>query len=408
VRGLCSRLNRLQVDPVNGVGWYSTRLKPLLQNPVYYLGATVYGKNSHGRHAWYVGGEFLVPPRVKGRPKAGRRNDRRDWVFPPAGQALVDKGTWDAVQARLTSADPTVKRGVRDDRLWLAGLLVCGKCQKPMTGWSQSGLHYACTTYRKYGKENPAGCRLHRVRQDTVVGVIKHYLKGVGPDVKALLSCRGSAGDLVRELFWKAFDYEWEIDGLVDDIRSFLRHRVDASQLERCTRQQLADAYVRYFDVESEQAREALRQNEQHLSTLVANLNLIPDAAQDARRIQGELIARADREVQELRSRLRPLTERLDGLSTELESMERDLSAAQAALEEEDARRKAFLLRKVLQRVVLNFECADRPPIDRRSKAARLTRTRLASMHFIAVSGQARTFTAPTSPGRTWSSPATW
>jgi site-specific DNA recombinase len=399
VRGFCDRLNKQKVDPVNGEGWYPTRLTPLLQNPVYYVGATVYGKNSHGRHAWYVGGEFLVPPRVKGKPKAGRHNDPKDWVFPPAGEALIDKTLWDAVQARLTSTEPMVKRGVRDDRLWLSGLLVCGKCRKPMTGWSQGGPHYACTTYRKFGKENPTGCRLHRVRHDTVVHQVKRYLKGVGPDVKALLSSHNNARHLFDRLFWETVGCEWEIDAVYDDIRAFLKPKVDPSRLEEYSRNELVDAYIHHFDLETKRAREALRRKERHLNILVTNLNAIPETARDARRIQGELIAQADREIQELRGQMKPLTERLEGLAAELEALDRDLSAAQAAMEEEDSRRKAFLLRKVLRQVVLNFECADRPPIDRRSKCAMVSRTRIASMQFVPLTGDQRTFTAPTSPG---------
>ena len=34
-----------------------------------------------------------------------------------------------------------------------------------MTGNGQDGPNYRCTTYVKFGKENPYGCKLHRVPQ---------------------------------------------------------------------------------------------------------------------------------------------------------------------------------------------------------------------------------------------------
>ena len=76
---------------MNGEGWYHTRLKPMLANPVYYVGATVYNKNSHGEFCWRTGGKFIVPPKKKGKATTGRKNAEADWVFPPTTTAIVDQ-----------------------------------------------------------------------------------------------------------------------------------------------------------------------------------------------------------------------------------------------------------------------------------------------------------------------------
>ena len=398
LRGLCGYLNKRQVDPVTGKGWYPTRLRPLLQNPVYHVGATVYGKYSHGRHAWYVGGQVLVPPSVKGCPKAGRRNNQADWVIPPAGQALIDRELWEAVQAKFANSKPAAKRGLRDDRLWLAGLLICERCGKPMTGWSQGGPHYTCTTYRKFGKENPTRCRLHRVRHDAIEGLVKRYVKEAGPDVKALLKSNLGHGPLTK-LFWEAVDCDFEIDGVYHEIRSYLESRTTEGSMRECSRQELIERYCRSFDQDRQHVAEALQKKEEHLATVISNLNVIPLSAREARRIQGTLIVQLDREVAELRCQMTPLTDRLEALSAELVRLDRSLTEASEALLGEDARMKAQLLRQVLERIVLKFDHLEQPTLDRRSKNATLARTRLARVDFVPVSGNPQTFTLTSSPG---------
>lgn len=394
VRGMANRLNRAKVDPVVGLGWYNTRLKPMLQNPVYHVGQTVYGKNSHGRHAWYVGGEYLVPPKQKGKPKAGRRNKESDWVFPPAGTSLVEKDLWAEVQARLNSTKTTIKRGLRDDKLWLAGLVLCGHCGAKMTGSSQGGPNYRCTNYVKFGSENPHGCRLHRVRQEQLEERLGHYLAEVGPEMRLLLEGRQSVfveddrglGDMVdrvralRERIASAVGLEWDGESLIESTMLTLYRKQHAAEQPK---------------VEHE-----LRDAEAQLRNLILGMNRLPSSATAAIEVQQQLIHDADAKVRELRDRQERLDEQLTNAKTELLQVCRQISEAQQSIKGDDNRRKALTLRKVLEQIVCRFDHFDHKTRDPRATTKTVQRSTLKSVEFVPVQGRPQGFTTDNQPAR--------
>jgi DNA invertase Pin-like site-specific DNA recombinase len=400
VRGLAQRLNQRKIDPVVGEGWYHTRLKPMLANPAYYIGATVYNKNSHGEFCWRSGGKLITPPERKGKVVTGRKNDKKDWVFPPGSTAIITEELWNEVQTRLSATKPTIKRGLRDERFWLAGLLVCGKCGQKMTGNAQDELSYRCTTYVKFGKLNPYGCRLHRVTQDTVESVVNQYLETIAPDVKALLETRNNPA-LLNEVHKKLATREQELWNVLGKMKSFVLDRENARELIRDRRneslQSILDDYRDYFDQDRRKLEAELAEKEAELEKLVTKMNRIPDTAKNAIAVQQKLIEDVDARVADLKARLVPLTDQLEAVYSDLESLDSSLTAALEAAPGDDARRKALTLRRVVERIVLHFEHTDRPAKDRRSKNATVRQSVLTKADFVPVTGQ--TFTLANQPG---------
>ena len=400
VRGLAHRLQERQVDSVNGEGWYHTRLKPMLANPVYYVGATVYNKNSHGEFCWRTGGKFIVPPQKKGKSTTGRKNEKTDWVFPPTAAAVVEKPIWDEVQTRLTSTKPTIKRGLRDERLWLAKLLVCGQCGQTMTGNGQDGPNYRCTTYVKFGRVNPTGCKLHRVPQTRVEALVNKYLQAIAPDVKQLLDTKENPA-LLNDVHKKLATRETELWNVFGRMRDYVRANDQGRELIRNTRdyslEDILRDYHEEYDHDREQLHAQLTAKEAELTTLITNMNRIPATAKNALAVQQKMIADVDTEVAELRAKLVPLTDQLHAVYEDLQSLDTSLTDALKAAPGDDARRKALTLRKVVERIVLHFDHIDRPAIDRRTKGKTVSRSELVKAEFVPVTGQ--TFTMDTGRG---------
>lgn len=390
VRGLCDWLNKRHIDPVTGEGWYHTRLLPMLRNPTYHVGQTVWGKKSHGKNAWYVGGEYLIPPRRKGKPLTGRKNNVEDWVFPKAGTAIITKDLFGEVQSRLDGR-PEFKRGLRDERLWLAGLLVCDRCGQKMSGWSQGGLHYYCTTYGKYGKANATGCRCHRVQQAMIEEHVGQYLRDIGSTVQALVETNGTPA-LLDELVARINGHDEEFIRIETEIRAFLEAR--GVWTDHQSGLSLSGLYREFFDRERLDMEHLLAQATAELHNLMLNMNRIEPDRTEAVAIQNRLIAEADRKVKELKDRLVPLDDKLEAAYWAVVALDSAITDAEEALVGEDARRKALALRKVVQEVRLTFRHYEHHCRDRRAKAETLPRSSLEWVEFVPVHGEPRRYRA--------------
>jgi len=287
-RGLCKRLNQRGIDPVYGDGWYVSRLGPMLRNPFYYIGQTVWGKKSHGKNAWYVGGEYAIPPKVRGKAKTGRVNDQADWVFPTPSKAapsvaIVEKVTWDEVQQKL-QPNSTRKRGLRNPNLWLSGLVYCARCGEPMDGWTLttagSGTYsYVCRTYRKFGHENKTGCRLHRVSQSLLECLVNRFLDDVGPQVKLMLDSRQDPS-LVRELHKRLAEREGELFEVLREMQSFVKNRevlVNGHGIDQLN--DMLDLYRYLFERDRGDIEVELRVKEAELAGLFNKFEKIPEEA---------------------------------------------------------------------------------------------------------------------------------
>lgn len=81
----------------------------------------------------------VTKPRI-----AGLRAHRKEVVGEAVWPAIIDRDTWEEVCARLAGRFRNVDVGLQR---WLTGVLVCSKCDGPLTGWQgNGGQRYWCAT----------------------------------------------------------------------------------------------------------------------------------------------------------------------------------------------------------------------------------------------------------------------
>ncbi len=185
--------------------WYPTLVKGILRNPAV-IGQPAYNKRAHGMYSELGedGQVRLDPPRHPDNPlKAltSRKRHTSEWIVPdvPLFEPIIEpEDFWRAWQL-LDSIKPRT-RAPKSDRLWLSGLVICGKCGRAMCGWSEDGWDsYTCSTFRKHGANNPAGCRLHRVRVEVIEQHLDTYLADLGRSLDSLV--KGGESGLLQALF---------------------------------------------------------------------------------------------------------------------------------------------------------------------------------------------------------------
>lgn len=390
IRGLCKWLNDQRVEPVTGIGWYHTRLKPLLSNPAYYVGNTVWGKNSHGRHGQYIGGEIKEPPRKRGRATAGRKNETSDWVFPPPGTALIEKAVWNEVQTRLAGIKGS-KRGLRDERLWLAGLVYCSRCGQRMSGWKCDGeLTYCCNTYRKYGKSNPSGCRLHRVKQEAVEAVIVRYFDEVKPALRSALDAQHSPPSFTDEAVAKMNAAEDEFYRNLDELFRRLAEWMGGN-LSDVDDYPWSDAlwlYRQYWERNKAKNEADLATATAELTRRVETMNTLPPESRAARDIQRRLIAEADARVQQLQVVLEPLDEKILQANSAVYEWDWLIDSAKEKMAGTNARQKAAAVGRVISRIVLHFRHYEHRTSDSRAKSGTLEKSALQTVEIVPHHGE--------------------
>ena len=209
------RLKKLGVTPNVGGRLDKTKIRTLLQNPIY-LGYPAFNKRSGSRFYGYVNGQ-IQPANGKGK---STRRQQSDYVQPPEPEFLpiVSEEIWQKVQAKIKGTSfaangrrSRASRTEHNSELWLRPYIYCGKCGKPM--WSNTpvstdvrkGLTYAsyrCSTHGIHGKENPTGCRCHRVKAELVNSIVEEYLDETAPHLREMVEAtEGNPG-----LFHAAFD----------------------------------------------------------------------------------------------------------------------------------------------------------------------------------------------------------
>lgn len=156
-KGIAERLNLERVpEPRNngrggkhGPGWGHSSVRAILSNPKYV-----------GTWTWNTRRKVRVPGRGRKRQLARPSEEHVTREMPEL--AIIDRATWDAVQARLARMQRKGSTGGRppgDARPYLvSGLLKCGTCGGPMSIASQktkNNVRYAnfgCSAHRSRGK----------------------------------------------------------------------------------------------------------------------------------------------------------------------------------------------------------------------------------------------------------------
>lgn len=399
IRGLCTHLNKLGVHPVYGDGWYSTRLTPMLRNPVYYLGATVWNKNSHGRHQEFKGGKYVAPEKRAGKkPKAGRKHPEEDWTFPAVeGTGLIDKELFDKAQEHLAGSKKKKPNAPRSADLYLSGLVYCGRCGEKMVGRNQFGTGYVCQNYIRLGKQNLTGCQLHRVLQADLEAVIGKYLDDSAKRVEALIDSSeiDRAGDAISSS--EAILFETH-----ERMRQYLRDRgkyspsleVEGEGLglrnvyEKVFAQDTGDTAKRLAKAEADRERQGIILSAMENLTVAAMKPIL------------EKIKELDELCVKLKEELYPLTEKLEAVYADLQRLDEAFAVAKSCLDTDAKRDKGVAIRKVIGRIVVHCEHFDHVVTDPRSKikGQAIPRYRPASVDIQPVFGDMRSF--PTSIGQ--------
>ena len=138
--------------------WDFTTIKEILSNPVY-IGA-------------------IASQKVNYRFKIGWMGDKRreDWIIVEGmHEAIIDRDTYDIVQEKVKSRKRADAWG---NFSLFAGLVKCGQCGSTMNirRANQKGNDriYTCSRYNKYGK---AHCTQHRIKYDTLYGIVLEQIR---------------------------------------------------------------------------------------------------------------------------------------------------------------------------------------------------------------------------------------
>ena len=155
--------------------WDFTTIKEILSNPVY-IGA-------------------IASQKVHYRFKIDWMGDkkREDWIIVEGmHEAIIDRDTYDIVQEKVRSRKRADAWG---NFSLFAGLVKCGQCGSTMNirRANQKGNEriYTCSRYNKYGK---AHCTQHRIKYDTLYGIVLEQIRACAE--KALADEQEAAAQL--------------------------------------------------------------------------------------------------------------------------------------------------------------------------------------------------------------------
>jgi DNA invertase Pin-like site-specific DNA recombinase len=169
--------------------------------------------------------------------------------------AIIDRPTWDAVQAKLATKGPRIRRKRQAWSSLLGGLLFCG-CGAAMTHHftSRHGRQYHFYVCGKHIRQNAAACPGSRVRMDELDGFVVDHLRAIGRD-RALVAATVDAArqrepaldedDLRRVL--AELTPLWEVMGLPERQRvlNLLLERVSYAAATHDIQLTLRDSGVR-------------------------------------------------------------------------------------------------------------------------------------------------------------------
>lgn len=350
--GIAIRLNKLGVPSLFSPMWSKHNVNTILRDPVY-LGRYVWNKVGKGHVRELIDGQEVEAPWKDGQPVKNRKRKHADFIFSTELQfeAFITQETFDKTAARLVeqSQKPhgtTGKKAPKNVGLWLQPFLVCGKCGKPMHGHggtvNRISPSYFCSTYNRYGKNNPTGCHCHRVPHDRIEKTVIDWLTEHCP--KVLEDLKSSANELgqitgpiekqladLRQRHADCFCEAWK---LVDEhecstygeVIEKLKPGMNAAILAKETE---LDAMLEGFA--------SLRGNLKVRAE--AKMQVVQDELDRMKAAQGDLLA--------------PVAD----LAEEIASREADLAVATIEItDSQNGRRKADLLGKIVDKIVCNFD----------------------------------------------------
>ncbi len=407
-RQIATRLNELGVNPVYGKAWDKVRVREMLGNPAY-VGFPTWNKQASSRFVEFVDGRFQEVSHKKG----GRQRAESDYVKPakPLYKPLVPPKMWEKVQAKLRrtseEARTVPKRSPDTAELFLRPFVVCGHCGKPMhctTGRSTDYLwpSYFCSTYGKFGPQNPTGCHCHRVRHSVLESIVKAYLQETKPKVAQLLEATDTgnlqaARPLLESLLgtWREFYEKGQ------DIMDFVDEMGDDEEVARLSKEgkTLPEIYGLLYERLRPILEAGIAEKEAALDKLLDEYAGLPAKVKE--RLNKKMEALQD-EVDQLRKQLVDLREPWGNLREQLVARQEAFNKAVKVLGKEKAgREKAEALRAVISQVVCYFRHTV-PTGERRNGAAGREnhgKSYLERVEIVPISGEKRAFTEGIAPG---------
>ncbi len=362
-------LNEEEVDAVITHRWKHDAIWRLLQNSAV-IGMPSSNKVTAAKLLEYRDGQL----KRRGPNDKFVRKDRSQWIFPdsPIFDPIVPEVQFWRVLEKITSKQR--KRSPRNENLYLAGLVICGKCGKTMkAGWKPNysagkrvpGFRatYTCQTRHFEGPNNKTGCRFHNVTNETLRPFVDHFLASRGAVLEEMISAYRDKTTLAKLLKQKVKSHK-ELADLYQRMQQFI-DEVEAEQspgvslnLNFLPAQSEGD-YWRLIDIYEQLYEWRRREMETELATLeekhgrmTAQYFDLPPLAQELARGK---ISTLEGEIAKLSARLEPLAHQLEACWADLHSLKERIGSAKVVMEKGSLRQITEALRSVIDKIVCYF-----------------------------------------------------
>lgn len=391
---IAGRLNDLGVNPLYSQAWYGNRVIGILRNPAVLVGKPVGNKQGHGSFFSLRKGKLEAAPTKRGRALNYRPHDAADFIYPREwGEGIIGRDVWDAAQSKLRGIHST-RRSPRSPELWLGQFLYCSTCGLRMTGWTQKThkdpYSYVCSTFRRFGKHNKLGCRLHRVRHTEMVPLVEKWLADTEQKLGEVLTAQPSLGP---EQFEADLDHaQTEYCRLITAVwHTIKKWGVENPSGRPWAANTLADAFRLHAPTHQAEQRADLRSLKAKYEEATVRYLELPERA---RAVVRSKLEELEAEIAALEQQLRPMDEKLGELRAGLLLAQERVRVAKEACAGNNQRQKAQALSKVLARIVCHHEHYQSVPKKAQTKGQRkratgTDRSRLSRVVFEPIVGEA-------------------
>lgn len=376
---IATRLNRSGVINAYGNAWNKAGVRSLLANPVY-IGLPAWNKRGKPRFKEWSGGQLCDVT-----DKKTRRRKPSDFVQPETQEfePIISGDVWDKVQDKLGKSSQGTKRPAQVASLYLKPFLICGGCGKPMRACKpQPRMDYGtyiCGTYGTFGKENPTGCRCHRVKHSVLEAIVDKYVEETEPELAKLGDRQeNKLARFVGEEFNLAYSSMMLLwSRMTEHVPDDWGKRVSGEWWNAWLNISQAYEPPTRPDVEAE-----IDAKESELDSMLSGFARLSPALQD----------RANAKMEALQGEIDALRAEIEDLSIPYRDACKEVATRQHALRhalsvrDESGPARAEALRSVVDRVVCNFRYQGVKSI-------------IDSVEIFPVSGDALCFTVETSPG---------
>jgi site-specific DNA recombinase len=165
---LAMSLNEKKIPSPRGGFWRDKVLLAVLSN-IRYIGNNAFGNDSAGRFFRVENGE--VTATAQNKPRVSNKKDRL--IKEGTHEALIPKDLFEKVQIKIQRRKKSGQHSHGEEGKALTGVLICGKCGKPMYGNERTdpkkhrvGIKYSCKGKHRTFED---GCDQWGVHQDDIL-----------------------------------------------------------------------------------------------------------------------------------------------------------------------------------------------------------------------------------------------